>query len=159
MAKKLFFIALLFTGLVACKSKSAYKYSEDIVTKERSLTTPIETTEDKVEKYIAARQYDSIAIAGEDMEKLVQQKIDEINSMPVPDAEGADDFKTASIRYFKYIKSLYTGYKNLGEAETEEARQEVVDELQKLVKDKPSVISDMQAAQRKYADANGFKVK
>ncbi|MEP6701164.1 MAG: hypothetical protein ABJA85_07605 [Bacteroidota bacterium] len=159
MLRNLFFIAILFTGLVACKSKSAYNYSQDIVTKERSLTPHIEETEANVGRYITANQYDSVAIAGEAMEKLVQQKIDEINALPVPKAKEADNFKAATIRYFNFIKSLYTGYKNLGKASTEEERQQVLTDLQKLVGEKPTVIADMQKAQGKYADANGFKVK
>ena len=159
MLKNLFFIAILFTGLIACKSKSAYNYSEAIVAKDRSLTPHIEETEGKVGRYIAANQYDSVAIAGEAMEKLIQQKIDEINALPVPKAKEADNFKTATIRYFNFIKSLYTGYKNLGKAQTEEERQQVLTDLQKLVSEKPAVIADMQKAQGKYADANGFKVK
>ncbi|MBC7873954.1 MAG: hypothetical protein H7Y01_08160 [Ferruginibacter sp.] len=159
MIKKLFIIVVLFITVTACKSKSAYNYSEDIVSKEQSLTPEIEATENKVEKFIEASQYDSIAVAGENMEKMVQQKIDEINEMPVPDAKGADDFKAATVRYFKYIKSLYSGYKKLGKAATEEERQEVISELQLLVKEKPSILSDMQSAQRKFAESNGFKVK
>ena len=159
MTNNLFLIVILLTGLVACKSKSAYNYSQDIVSKERSLSSQIERTEDKVVKFVAAEQFDSVAIAGEQMEKLVQQKIDEIDAMPLPKAKEAANFKTAAIRYFKYIKSLYTGYKNLGKASTEEARQEVVSDLKKLIDEKQPVISEMQKAQGKFADANGFKVQ
>ena len=51
---------------------------------------------------------------------MVQEKIDEINAMKVPGAKKGEEFKTAALRYFKYIKSLYTGYKDLGKAATEE---------------------------------------
>lgn len=159
MFKKLFFIALLFTGLVACKSKGAYNYSESIVAKEKSLEPEIQATEKNVEKYLTASQYDSVAIAGERMEKLVQQKIDEINALSVPKAKDVDNFKAATIRYFNFIKSMYAGYKNLGKAATEEDRQQVIADLQKLVGEKQAVVDEMQKAQKKYADANGFKVK
>ena len=54
------------------------KRMADVLQCRISLTPHIEETEAKVGRYIAANQYDSVAIAGEAMEKLVQQKIDEI---------------------------------------------------------------------------------
>ncbi len=152
-------MAVLFTALVSCKSKGAYNYSQDIVAKERSLTPDIEATESKVGAYISAGNYDSIVVAGEKMEKLVQTKIDEINAMKMPKAKGVEAFKAATLRYFNYIKSIYTTYKEMGKAPTDEARQEVVNNLQKLVDEKQTIIDDMQKAQRSYADDNGFKVE
>ncbi|MGB3153683.1 MAG: hypothetical protein WBB06_03720 [Chitinophagaceae bacterium] len=159
MFKKLLLIALLFTGLVACKSKGAFNYSQTIVAKEKSLEPEIRATEKNVEKYLTAAQYDSVAIAGEKMEKLVQQKIDEINALSVPKAKETENFKAATIRYFNFIKSMYAGYKNLGKAATEEDRQQVIADLQKLVSEKQAVVDEMQKAQKKFADANGFKVQ
>jgi hypothetical protein len=157
--KKLLLVAVLFTALVSCKSKGAFNYSQDIVAKERSLTPDIEATESKVGSFVTAGNYDSIVVAGENMEKKVQAKIDEINAMKMPKAKEVDQFKAATLRYFNYIKSIYTTYKELGKAPTDEARQEVVATLQKLVDEKQAVIDEMQKAQRSYADANGFKVE
>lgn len=127
--------------------------------KERSLTSEIQSTETKVGNYITANHYDSVAVAGERMEKLVQQKIDEIDALSVPKAPEADNFKAATLRYFKYIKSLYTSYKDLGNAQTDEGRQDVISTLKKLVADKSTVLKEMQGAQARYAKANGFKVQ
>jgi hypothetical protein len=146
-------------AMVGCKSKSAFNYSEDIIKKERSLIPEITATEKRVEKYIEIEQYDSIAIAGAKMEKLVQQKIDEIKSMKMPKVKEADNFRMATLRYFDYIKSMYTGYKDLGNAATTEAREKVLDGLRKIINGKQAAINDMQAVQRKFASANGFKVK
>lgn len=93
------------------------------------------------------------------MEKKVQKKIDEIDALALPDAKGASDFKAAALVYFRHIKYVYTIYKNLGKAETEEKRQEVMSDLQTLVAKNTMVTTTFQAAQRKYADANGFKLK
>ena len=71
----------------------------------------------------------------------------------------ADNFKRAMLKYFQYIKSLYTNYKNWGNAETVEERDVIVLAIQKLVRDKEKVITEMQGAQRKYADVNGFKLE
>lgn len=159
MLKKLLLVAVLFAALVSCKSKGAYNYSQDIVAKERSLTPDIEATESKVTKFVTDGTYDSIVVAAEKMEKMVQVKIDEIDAMKVPKAKEVDNFKAATLRYFRYIKSIYTTYKELGKATTEEGRQAVVENLQKLVDEKTAVITEMQKAQRSYAEANGFKVE
>jgi len=159
MVKKLLLVAILFTGLVACKSKSAFNFSEQIVAKERSLEPEITATENKVEKFAQAGQFDSMAAVSGRMEKLVQTKIDEIEDMKVPNAKEADAFKSATLKYFKYIKSIYTGYKGVGNAKTDEEREELASELMELANKKNSVLSDMQAAQQKYAKANGFKVE
>ena len=159
MIKNVLLIGIVVTGLMSCKSKSAYNYSQDIVAKERSLGPQITITEDKVGKFLGAEQFDSVAAAGERMEKLVQQKIDEINAMKVPNAKEAGTFKEATLKYFQYIKSIYTGYKELGKASTAEQRETLTKDLQDVAGKKEEVISAMQQAQKKYASANGFKVE
>lgn len=160
MLKKIFFIAAL-ASLAACDSgkKGAISYNQDLIKKEKSLQPEVITTEDNVKRYYAAQQFDSIAIAGERMEGIVQQKIDEINAMAPPKAKGVDDFKAAVIQYFKFIKNLYTDYKDFGKAETEEKRQGILNEIQKIVAQKQEALDDMQTAQRKYAEQNGFKLE
>jgi hypothetical protein len=159
MRKNVLLIVILVAGLASCKSKSAFDYSQDIVAKEKSLAPQISTTEDKVGRFLGAEQFDSVAAAGEKMEKLVQTKIDEINAMKVPGAKEADNFKAATLKYFQYIKSIYTGYKQIGLASTADKRQELMSDLQELAGKKQEVINDMQTAQRKYASANGFRVE
>ncbi len=156
---KMILTGLVFITMVGCQSKSAFNYSEDIIKKERSLIPEITATEKNVEKYVEKGQFDSIAVAGSKMEKLVQQKIDEIKSMKVPKAKEADNFRMASIRYFEYFKKRFSGYKDFGNAATAEAREKVQEDLLKIINGQQAAINDMQAVQRKFADANGFKVK
>ncbi|MBK7433958.1 MAG: hypothetical protein IPI66_08705 [Chitinophagaceae bacterium] len=150
---------LLVAGFAACKSKDAFNYSQEFVKKERSLLPDINKTEDNVKRYIAAEQYDSIAIAGANMEKIVDAKLKEIRDEPAPKAKEADNFKEAGIKYFLFIKSMYTGYKDFGNAKTPEDRETEMNKLRELVDKKTDAVNDMQAAQRKYADANGFKLE
>ncbi len=159
MNSRIILTALLVITLASCKSKSAFNFSEDIIKKERSLIPFIEETESKVEKFAGAEQYDSVAAAGANMEKLVQEKIDEIEKMSVPKAKEADSFKKAMLKYFKYIKSMYTTYKEWGNAGSTEERDEIAITMQKIVKDKDNIIREMQAEQRKYAKANGFRLE
>lgn len=160
MIRNLFYIAILCTGFVACGSKkAAYNYSQDIVTKERSLEPEIAATEDKVEKFAGAGQFDSVAAVSQRMETLVQKKIDEINAMKVPDVKEADNFKAAIMRYFKYIKSIYTGYRQVAIATDDEKRQQLAKDLLELAGNKTTELNKMQEMQRKYAKANGLKME
>lgn len=159
MIKKLLMGLVIIAGLASCQNKSAFNYSENFVKKERSLLPDINRTEDNVKRFLASEQFDSIAIAGAEMEKIVDAKLKEIKDEPLPDAKEADNFKEAGIRYFQFIKSMYTGYKDYGNAKTPEDRDVEMTKLRDIVDKKAKAIEDMQAAQRKYADANGFKLE
>jgi hypothetical protein len=159
MLKKIIIAAIFLISIASCKSKEAFNYSEDFVKKETSLLPDITSTEDKVMRYVAAEQYDSIAIAGEKMEQLVDVKLQEIKKAPAPDVKEGDNFKEACVKYFGYIKSMYTSYKEFGLAATDEARQEARQKIVDLAGGKQAAINDMQTAQKKFADANGFKIQ
>jgi len=145
--------------LSGCQSKSAFKFSEDIVAKEQSLVKDIEKTEDQVEMFISNQEFDSMAIVSERMEKLVDEKLEEVKAMKAPDVKEAENFKAAAIKYFAFMKSMYTSYKKYGLAESQEERDEELEEMQDILANKNKAISDMQMAQRKYAEANGFKIR
>lgn len=153
-----FYIAILFF-IASCQSKSAFEFSNTIVKMEKELVPDIEKTESDVQRYISVANYDSIAIAGQRMESLVDAKLTELKNLPAPKAKDADNFKIASIHYFEYLKSIYTSYKNFGMQKTDETREIEKDKLLDLVNKKQAAIDDMQNAQRRFADANGFKIK
>lgn len=159
--KKIFLIAMLFASLAACKSKSgaALKYNQDIVAKDKSLQPDEQTTEDKVSNFYNEGKYDSIGITGEHMEDLMQKAIDDINAMPAPKAKGFEDFKAAVLHYFKFFKSIYTVYKEYGLAGTDEKREELINEKEKLIAQRDDVVQDLQHAQKIFSDANGFRLK
>lgn len=160
MLKQFFAVIMVAALLTACGSKkAAFQFSEDIVKKERSLISDIEKTEDAVERYNTAEQFDSIVIVSEKMEKLIDEKVKEIRALKTPKAKGAEEFKTAAIRYFEFMKSLYTGYKNYGKAPSAEEREKVITDVMDIVNKKDDAVKDMQTAQKKYADDNGFKVE
>lgn len=158
MRKPLFFILFLVI-LYSCKSKDALDFSEAIVNKEQSLSTDIMNTENKVKEFIQAGQYDSMAIVSEKMERLVDVKLNEVKNLKAPDLKYAGDFKRDAIEYFAYMKNIYTAYVNFAKAETDEMKQKEYDNLQAVVNKKDDVIRKMRDSQKKFADANGFKLK
>ena len=143
--------------LSACQRGSAYSYSETIVNKERSLTPLVVETETKAEKFMTSENYDSLVVVSKKMEDAVQQRIDEIRKLPAPDVKEGENFKAASLRYFEYFKSIYTSYKAYGQA-SEQDRSAARENMIALVDKKQKAIDDMQAAQKKFADANGFRL-
>ncbi len=160
MLKKLTFAAILVISIASCGSKkAAFDYSENFVKKEKSLLNDITETENKVERYVTYEQYDSIGVAGEKMEQLVETKIQEIKKEPVPDAKEADNFKEACLKYFGFIKSMYTSYKEFGQAADETAREKAKAKVLELAGSKQAAMTAMQTAQKKFADANGFRLE
>lgn len=160
MMKKFPLVALLFISLAACKSKNAaLKYNQDIVAKDRLLQVDEQTTEDKVTDFYNQGKYDSIGIAGARMESLVQKTIDDVNAMPAPKAKGFEEFKAAVLKYFTFFKSIYTVYKEYGLATTDEKREELINEKEKLQAQRDDVVKELQQAQKIFSDANGFKMQ
>ena len=159
MLKKLSFALLLLVCLAGCKSKTALNYNQDFVKKETALGPDIESTDTKVSGYIVSEQWDSIAIAGERMEKLVDAVVKEIKDKPAPDVKEGQNFKDAGIRYFEYMKSMYTLYKAYGQESTPEGRAAQLERLREFIGNKKLEINHIQEAQKKFADANGFRIE
>jgi hypothetical protein len=159
MRKNLFLVAFLMTTLVACKNKSAFNYSQNIVAIEKTLEPEMEKAQTKLEEFFGAEQFDSAAAISDRMEKLVQQKVEEVSALKLPKAKEAESFRSAAIKYFKYIKSLYTAYRAVGEEKDPDQRQEKAVVVEDLFGQRMDAVKDMQDAQLKYARANGFKVE
>lgn len=152
------FIIVIFI-LSGCKSKNAFNYSQNFVKKELSLVPSVEETEKKVAAFIEKEQYDSIVVEGAKAEKLIDNVIVEIRDTPAPDAKDGERFKADIIKYFEFMKSVYTTYREFGSAPNEEERNNVVVKLQKIVANRQGVTNKIQASQRSFATANGFKIK
>src|SRR5690349_701148 len=121
---------VLLATVTGCKSKTAFDYSEKIVKQERELGPDIEKADQQMAKYLETQTYDSVISISTRMERLVNSKLEVIKSSEPPSVAEADNFKKAAIRYFDYMKSMYSSYKNYasqtGEEDKEKARQELV---------------------------------
>jgi hypothetical protein len=150
---------LLLVILFSCKSKTALQFNEKIIGIERSLTPDITSTEERVGKFFEAQQYDSAAAASSRMESLVDSKLKEVEALPAPDVKEADNLKKAAVRYFAYLKSVYTSYKDFSTQTTDDTRETARLNLVKIANQKDDALKDIQVAQKKYAEANGFKIE
>lgn len=159
MLRNLLIVLVVSSIFLSCQSKTALNYSENFVKKEKSLTADITDAETRVAAFANSAQFDSIGVVGAQMEKKVDAKLKEIQDEPAPDVKEGENFKAAGIRYFQFIKSLYSGYKDYGYAKTEEERAAHLAKIQEIAGKKNLAISDIQSAQKKYAEANGFKIE
>lgn len=159
MLKKIIVVALLAAIFVSCKSKSAFNFNQELVAKENSMIPAIESGESNITEYYTAGKYDSLYAIGDRLEKIVQEKISEVEAMKTPDVKEAENFKASYIKAFKALKVIFTTYKQIGVVKTDEERQKLADGLSASIEEKNDATRDMQTAQKKYAEANGFKVQ
>ena len=157
MLKKLLLSVIVIAALTSCKSDAGYKYSQYFVDKEKSLVPEVNSTEEQVGRYAGSLQYDSIRIVSAALEKKFDVAIDEMRQKPAPDAKGGELFKSEALKYFEYMRSIYTAYKDFGAA-TDEDREGVRARFLEIIQKKESVIENVKAAQRDFAAANGFKI-
>jgi hypothetical protein len=155
-----FFIALsIGVLLTACGSKkAAFDYSEKLVAMEQSLVPDITETEDKVEIYLTNGQFDSAKTVSQRMEDKIAEKIKEVENTPPPQVNEAENFKKAFLKYFSYMKSIYTSYAKYASQTTEEDRGMALEEMMNIINNKKEAIEEVQRMQVKFAKANGFSV-
>ena len=153
------FITLFLTVITGCKSKSAFDYSQKLVSIEKSLVPDIKETEDKVAEFFTNKQYDSAAAVSQRMEDKVENKIKEVRAMDAPKVAEAENFKQAYLKYFSYIKSVYTTYREYAQQTTDEDREKVRQQMLDIEKEKQTAVTEMQQTQAKFAKANGFRLE
>lgn len=150
---------LLLTFLFSCKSKTAYEYSQQIVQIETQLSAAIAIADKKVSKFLQSQQNDSAIMITRQMEELADNKLKEVQRLDAPDVEGGDNFKKAAVRYFSYLKSIYTSFKKFTMATTDEAKEAERRKLVRIVNEKEEATEALQAAQQKFAAANNFRIE
>jgi len=159
MLRKLLGVALIATLFVACKGKTAVDFNDKLVMVQSNLNLYVNNEEMKASKYFEEGKFDSIYALGSRLETFVQSKIDEVEKVKTPDLPQAENFKSAYLKAYKVLKEIYTMYKAIGIAKTDEERQTLVEKVQVLVDEKDEASKDMLAAQRIFATTNDIKLK
>ena len=144
---------------MGCKPKIAIDYNDMIAQKQKSLGTAIDTAEPKLKNYFASFEYDSIVNVSNRMETKIDSILREIKNKPAPKVNQGENFKNVVLRYFDYMKSIYTGYKNYGLQTTPEGRQIERQDMSIILSQEYKMIADMQEAQRIFAKDNNFKIR
>ncbi len=145
--------------LVSCKAKPALEYSNSMVKVYSSLLPEANATESKISKYIEEGNFDTIIVIAEKMEHLIDAKLTELDSVPVPHVNNALEYKESMKAFFNYIKSIYNSYKGYGMAPPGRDREKAAQMTMAILKNKDTVVYRMQQIQQKFAESNGFKIK
>ncbi|MBZ4188224.1 hypothetical protein K7B07_04930 [Niabella sp. 3A5MI-3] len=135
---------------------TAKQFSDEIAKEEQSLAEPIRAAENAIKVHADSADYKSVAEEAKKMEVLIQEKIDRIEKVDVSSLTGGEDFKTVAIRYFEYFKSLYTAYREIGDAPDEAARITASDRMNQILVAQEEVILRLQDTQARFAAENGF---
>ncbi|WP_157557997.1 hypothetical protein [Niabella aurantiaca] len=150
--------AVLFL-LAACKDKitmTAKQFSDKIATLEQGLAEPIRQTENAIKMYADSADYKGVSAAAAKMEANIQEKISQIEKIDVSGFTGGEDFKTVAVRYFEYFRSLYTAYREIGDAPDEAARMTASNRMNQILAAQEEVILRLQDTQVRFAAENGF---
>ena len=153
------FAILLLVSLVSCQTKSAFDYSEAIVRMERELSADIAEVDQKLLAYMDAKKSDSAVMMSKHMEALAEEKLNEVEKLKVPPVNEGDNFKKSAVRYFSYIKSIYTAFRKFTMAATAAEKEKERKKLAKIIGEKNEITKAMQEAQRKFALANNFLIE
>ena len=159
MKLKQLLAASLLIGMISCKSKTAFDYSETIVKMETELSAEIAMVDEKVNEYLEAKKTDSAIIMSRQMEALAEEKLKKVQQMNAPKVAEGENFKKAAIRYFTYIESIYSSFSKFTMAETEKEKAAERKKLSKIIGEKNQIAQAMQEAQRKFAVANDFRIE
>jgi len=152
------FAILLLVSLVSCQSKSAFDYSEAIVRMERELSADIAEADQKLLAYMDAKKSDSAVMMSRHMEALAEDKLNEVEKMKAPPVNEGDNFKKSAVRYFTYIKSIYSAFRKFTMAASDAEKEKERKRLVKIIGAKNEITKDMQEAQRRFAAANNFLI-
>lgn len=150
--------ALLLVSVLSCKTKTAFDYSEAIVRLETELSAEIAEADQKLIGYMDGKKPDSAILMSRQMEALAEAKLNEVEKMKVPNVEEGENFKKSAVRYFTFIKSIYSTFRKFTVAATNAEKEKERKKLAKIIQDKNEITKAMQEAQRKFAAANNFVV-
>ena len=145
------------TGKVDAKPATASEFYERVAELEETMSEPLLTTEAEIKARGDKQDFEGIVKSAKKMEDTVDVRINAIKNMP-PVGHGGEDFKTMAVRYFEFIKSIYTGYRKIGEATTEEDRVKAADEMATIINNQQAVLDNLHIQQERYAANNHFVI-
>jgi len=159
MGVKLTLVIVFIVSLSGCKPNVAVTYNQKVMSLEKDLGPYIDQAISKFNAFHKNKNYDSVVIVSQGMEDIIEEKIKEIQRMNMADAEGGEEFKKSSIKYFAQMKDVFTAYKRMGMQTNEEARERERLQMSEITDEYDSGIKTMRKAQQKFAEANNFKIK
>ena len=82
-----------------------------------------------------------------------------MQKLDAPDVEEGENFKKEAVKYFSYLKAIYSSFNKFTMAATDEAKEAERSRLVKIVSEKEEATKALQVAQQKFAAANNFRIE
>ncbi len=155
---RIILVLMLTVGLIGCKTKSAFNYSERIVRMEVELSEKIAIADARVTRFLENDQQDSARITAASMEQTTAETWEAVKELDAPDVAEADNFKKEVVKYFGYLHSIYAAFNKFVQAPEGPAKEKERNKLGKIVKEKEAATRILQSAQQKFAQANNFRI-
>lgn len=151
------FFTLLF--LSSCGTRSALKYSEDVVALQRQLIDSVNSAQPQVVHYMKEGLLDSLALISQRMEAVAGDKLGLLEKLQLPSVKGGEAFQRASLLYFTHVRNIYISYKTYGKAPDDSSREQERQKMIRLETELDAVVEKMQKAQQELAKENGFRLQ
>jgi hypothetical protein len=145
--------------ITSCKSEKAKKYSDLIVSKEKTVEAGIAQATKKLQAYFITDETDSIVAVSTRMENAINAIIQDIKNTKPPKLKEAENFKEETLKYLEYRKNNFTVYKNYGLQTTPEGRELERMNMTVMQRQEKTMNYNLQAAQMNFAKANHVKIK
>ncbi|MFV0607371.1 MAG: hypothetical protein ACK5NK_16200 [Niabella sp.] len=171
MIKNIFFL-LCIVLLLSCKNRQTgepennnanragqvftpVQLNQKVIDLENSMAEPILKAEAEIKVRSQNGNMEGVVQSAKAIEDSIQLRIDELNKISPVGVNGAD-FKLIATRYFEYMKSIYTTYKEIALAKDDAEKSAKAKQMESIIKAQADVVSNLQQAQQKYATENGF---
>lgn len=145
--------------LTSCNTRSALKYSEDVVALQRQLIDSVNTAQPRVVHYMKDGLLDSLAIISQQMETVAGNRLADVEKLRLPNVKGGEAFQRASLLYFSHVRNIYASYKSYGRALDDSSREQERLKMMRLETELEAVVAKMQKTQQELAKANGFRLQ
>lgn len=139
----------------AGKVYTPVQLNETIMALENSLEEPMLKAEAEIKVRSSNANMAGVAQSAKAMEDSIQLRLDAAKNLS-PVGVGGEDFKVVSVRYFEFLKSIYTTYREMAEAKDDNIKMEKAKQMESLMNSQAGVMATLQQAQQKYATDNGF---
>lgn len=152
-------IVVACLGIISCKPGKAFDYSQSIVKIETDLAADLGAVDKKVSYHLQNNNNDSAAVYARQMEDMARLSLRKVEDLEMPDVAEAENFRREAIRYFSYITSIYESLNRLASASDETEKEAERQRLADIVSRKEQATNTLQTAQRKFAEANNFRIE
>ncbi len=155
-------LASCFVLLISCSSGSGDEkmatpeaFNDRVYSMEQSLGEPLLKAEAEIRQKQQQGDFKGMAQAANAMEDSVDLRIRAIRKMKPPGV-GGEDFKTAAVRYFEYLKMIYSNYGEIALAADVQGKDAAENKMARWLNWQTQVLANLRSAQAKYAADNGF---